>query len=158
MQNQSLQNQLAEINTLIAMSPSDSILQLHWGRYMCVMVAGFMENALQTIYTEYVANSANSNVANYANAHIRRIRNPTADTLIGTARAFNSLWGDNLRDFINRSQRGDALRAVMDNRHNIAHGRQSTVSVNQVAEYLSKCVEIIDFIESQCLGIWQSNP
>jgi hypothetical protein len=141
------------MNTLIAMCPSDSILQLHWGRYMCVMVAGFMENALQTIYTDYVANSSNSNVTNYANAHIRRIRNPTADILISTARAFNSLWGDHLRDFINTNQRRDALRAVMDNRHHIAHGRQSTVSVNQVAEYLSKCVEIIDFIESQCLGI-----
>ena len=152
MQNQSLQNQLAEINALIAMPLSDSTLQIHWGRYMCVMVAGFIENALQTIYTEYVANSANSNVANYTNAHIRRIRNPTADTMIGTARAFNSSWGDDLRDFINRNQRGDALRAVMDNRHNIAHGRQSTISVNQVAGYLTKCVDIIDFIESQCLS------
>ncbi len=158
MQNQSLQNQLAEINSLIAMAPADDIMRIHWGRYMCILVAGFMENALQTIYSDYVAISANDNVASYANARILRIRNPNASTFIATARAFNSIWGDELSSFINGNQRKDALDAVMSNRHSAAHGRQSTISVEQVSAHLPKCVEIIDFIESQCLGSPQSTP
>ena len=158
MQNQSLQNQLAEIQDLIGMTLTDDTMQVHWGRYMCVMAAGFMESALQTIYTDYVASSANGNVANFTSERIRRIRNPNAETFINTARSFNSAWGDNLREFMNGNQRRDALQAIMNNRHNVAHGRPSTISVEQISAYLPKCVEIIDFIENQCLGLPQTGP
>lgn len=40
----------------------------------------------------------------------------------------------------------------MKNRHAIAHGKNTSISVAQVEKYFEKCVEVIDFIENQCSG------
>jgi hypothetical protein len=48
--------------------------------------------------------------------------------------------------------RKEAIDSIMANRHAIAHGRDSGITVVRVVSYLDKCVEIIEFIEAQCKG------
>lgn len=50
-----------------------------------------------------------------------------------------------------------AVNTVMRQRNQIAHGGQSTISPAQLRNYLPKCVEVIDFIENQCLSDLQNN-
>ncbi len=152
MQNTSLQNQLQQINDLLSVPITDPAVQGHWGRYTCIVAAGFVENALQAVYKDYVDKSANPDVAGYTSRHIERITNPNADRFIVTARSFNRDWGRELRNFIRLQNRNVALDTIMENRNKIAHGAPSTISVDNVKQYLPKCVEVIDFIESQCLA------
>ena len=152
MQNTSLRDQLQHINALLSVPIANPAVQEHWGRYTCIVVAGFVENALQAIYSDYVAKSASPSVADYAIGQLKRITNPNSGSFIGTARSFNQDWGNELRDFIRFNDRNDALDALMSNRNKIAHGGESSISVDDVKQYLPKCVEVIDFIENQCLA------
>lgn len=158
MQNPTLLEQLNELNGLLDTVPTDINVQVHWGRYMCIMAAGFVENALQIIYKEYVSSAGNTNVVRYASKQIDLITNPNAGRFTGTARMFNETWRKDLRAFIAHNGRREAINTLMKNRHSIAHGGQSVISVTDVKGYLKKCVEVVDFIENQCLGQPQSNP
>jgi len=44
----------------------------------------------------------------------------------------------------------DAIDAIMANRHLIAHGKDSGISLVRVEQYLKKSIEVVEFIETQC--------
>ena len=50
MQNAKAQNQLQEILELFRELGVASRMQVHWGRYLCIMIASLLENAVQAIY------------------------------------------------------------------------------------------------------------
>ena len=149
---QSLQNQQAEIDYLLARTLPDSTLGIHWVRYICVLVAGFLENALQEIYKDYARRVADENVANYVSNQIGfTVGTPNSGNFIRTAKSFSEIWAEELRSFIDQDGRRDAIDTIIRNRNLIAHGGQSTISPVQLRDYLPKCVAVIDFIESELL-------
>ncbi len=95
---QSLQNQQAEIDYLLARTLPDSTLGIHWVRYICVLVAGFLENALQEIYKDYARRVADENVANYVSNQIGfTVGTPNSGNFIRTAKSFSEIWAEELR-------------------------------------------------------------
>ena len=132
----------------------DIQLQGHWGRYLCVLAAGLLENGLREVYTEFARSAASPHVANFARKMLENIYNPKAQRFIETARAFDQRWARELEDFLENdgAARKNSIDSIMANRHQIAHGRTTSISVVRVRDYLDKAVEVIDFIESQCLG------
>ncbi len=57
-----------------------------------------------------------------------------------------------METFLADNGRKDAIDSIMSNRHLIAHGGNSGITLTRVNQYLDKCVEVIDFIETQCQG------
>ena len=129
-------------------------LQAHWARYLCVLAAGFIENALADVYSAYARSSSSPSISNYVEATLGKIQNPKANRFLETARAFNTDWEDTLRDFLDKDGRREAIDSIMTNRHLIAHGKDSGISLVRVSEYLEKSVQVVEFIENQC-GIVQ---
>lgn len=125
-------------------------LQAHWARYLCVLSAGFLENALTEVYSEYAKACASVNVANFVSARLSRIQNPKAGRFLETAQGFDKSWGHGLDEFLSLGGRREAIDAIMSNRHLIAHGKDSGISLIRVKEYLKKSVEVVEFIEKQC--------
>jgi hypothetical protein len=125
-------------------------LQAHWARYLCVLAAGFIENALADVYSTYARSSSSPSISNYVEAALGRIQNPKASRFLETARAFNTDWEGALSDFLDKDGRREAIDSIMTNRHLIAHGKDSGISLVRVSEYLAKCVQVVEFIESQC--------
>jgi hypothetical protein len=156
MQNRELTRQLQKLRQLIkkVVSACGEDLELHaqWGCYMCVLVAGFLENAIAEIYTDFAKSAASEHVARFAEATLARIQNPKADRFVKIAAAFKPAWGDDLQKFLEDNGRKDAIDSIMNNRHLIVHGQDSTITLARVNNYLDKCVEVIEFIETQCKG------
>ena len=163
MRNAELRKQYDSIQSLIqntATATSGSItLQTHWGKYICVLTAGLLENSIKEIYGELIrntaANSPNSQaVAKYAASALARIQNPKAERFVQTARSFSDEWARQLQTYLNdaNGQRKNAVDSIMDNRHRIAHGKNATISLSRMTGYLKDAAEVIDFIESQCHG------
>jgi hypothetical protein len=125
-------------------------LQSHWARYLCVLVAGFLENAISEVYSSYVQKCSNEQVANYVEAVLGRIQNPKSQKFLETARSFNRDWELNLSDYIEQNGRKDAIDSIMTNRHLIAHGKDSGITLARLDQYFKKGVEVIDYIEVQC--------
>jgi len=77
-------------------------------------------------------------------------QNPKSGKFLATARAFDRSWEESLATFIETDGRKDAIDAIIANRHLIAHGKDSGISLARIPEYLKKGVEVVEFIESQC--------
>lgn len=125
-------------------------LQAHWARYLCVLVAGFLENSLSDVYSRYSKECANAQVSNYVEAVLGKIQNPKSSKFLDTARAFDRSWEENLAAFIDADGRKEAIDSIMANRHLIAHGNDSGISLVRVKEYFRKSIEVVEFIETQC--------
>ncbi len=82
---------------------------------------------------------------------VARVQNPKANKFIDVAREFDPEWADTLKEYMAEDGRKEAIDGIMNNRHQIAHGRDAGITVAKVAGYLTKCVEVVDFIEAQCL-------
>jgi len=125
-------------------------LQAHWARYVCVLASGFLENALVEVYSHYARSCANPVVANFVESTLGKIQNPKASRFLQTAGAFNKTWEESLGVFLSSEGRKEAIDAIMANRHLIAHGKDSGITLARMKEYLSKSIEVIEFIEQQC--------
>jgi|GEM_PF-649188 len=155
MQSQQLNKQYKQIIKLIddtRVSCGDSLeLQGHWGKYICVLAAGFLENAIGEVYIPLVSSSSSPAVSNFTQQVLERIQNPKSSKFIEIARSFKKEWGEELDNFLNTdSDLKDAIDSIMRTRHLIAHGKNASVSVVNVKEHLERSVQVIEFIEKQC--------
>jgi hypothetical protein len=147
-----LRAQLDRIRSLIRRTKAvpDLELQAHLGRYLCVLVAGFAENAISEVYGDYCEGRASPPVKNYAISQLERVQNPKAQRFLEVARAFSPAWSAELAAFLELDGRKEAIDSIMSNRHLIAHGRMPTITVVRVDGYLDRVVAVIEFIEAQC--------
>lgn len=154
MNNRELSSQLQRLREIFnktnAACRDNFEMKSHWAKYLCVLIAGFLENSLKVIYGEFVRMAASKPVADYANSMLSRIQNPNATMFIQTARRFKPDWATELDAFVDSNGRREAINSIMKNRHEIAHGKYSGITMAQIKDYLDKAVEVIDFIESQC--------
>lgn len=159
MRNLRLVSQLDSLRSLLAVTgtATGGNIELvgHWGSYLCVLTAGFLENALREVYGEFVRNTASPQVARFAAGRLERISNPKAARFVETARSFEPAWADDLEAFLNDDggRRRNAIDSIMNNRNQIAHGGGVQVSVGRIQEYLPGCIQVVDFIEGQLLGV-----
>jgi hypothetical protein len=153
MRNVELTRQSQKLRTIIGrVGPAcggDIELQAHWAKYICVLVAGLLENALKEIYKDYVASRSAQNITNYVCAQLKAVRNPKAGKFLEVAKSFDPTWEDELKQYLDQDGRGDAIDSIMTNRHLIAHGQSSNITLVRIREYLDKATEVIDYVESQ---------
>jgi len=153
MKNAQLAQQIVAIRLLVKKSSeataADLELQAHWARYVCVLTAGLLENAVVIFYSDFVARNAQKPVADYAAVQIAKIQNPKAKRFVEVASSFKNSWADDLEKFIEKDGRKEAIDAIMANRHQIAHGKDSSITVARVSTYLNKAEEVLEFIEKQ---------
>lgn len=155
MQSQQLTKQYKQIIKLIEdtrVSCGDNLeLQGHWGKYICVLAAGFLENAIGEVYIPLVSSSSSPAVSNFTQRVLEKVQNPKSSKFVEIARSFKKEWGEELESYLNSdSDLKDAIDSIMRIRHLIAHGKNTSVSVVKVKEYLERSVLVIEFIEKQC--------
>ena len=159
MRNPALSLRLRHVRELIdrtGAATQDVELQGHWGQYLCIVVAGFVETGLQTLYSGFAERSASEHVARYVRGRLERVTNPNARRFVEVARSFSPRWGDQLEEYLDldtyRGSRKNALDSIMNNRNQIAHGGSVGITVHYVRNYLDLSVEVLEFIEDQCDG------
>ena len=156
-----LAGQLASLNELMAnvekAANGDINLMGHWGNYLCVFTAGYLENGLRSVYSDFVQNAASPQVARFSVSILESVTNPKANRFVEIARGFNPDWALRLEMYMDEDygRRKNAVDSIMNNRHLIAHGKSTTVSVGRIKQYLPSCVEVIEFIRQQTAG---ANP
>ncbi len=155
MQNQELSRQIQKLDRLFGLTKEladgEMSIQSHWARYLCVLVSGFVENALKEIYSDYIKKSSSPSVAGYAIKNLLTLNNPKAEKVQQVAQSFKEDWGKELGTFMGEMGRKDAIDSVMNNRHQIAHGKEIGITIISLRQYFDKILEVVDLIETQSL-------
>lgn len=154
MRNRELGRQLQSIESLFKRVNSacgdDIEMMSHWARYLCVLCAGFLENALAIVYSDFCKQAASEYVAAFAIHGLGQISNPKTSRFLEVAGRFRANWKEELEQFVNQDGRKEAIDSIMTNRHLIAHGQRSDITLARVTDYFAKSVRVIEYIEGQC--------
>ena len=155
MDNRELKRQLQALNDLLdktSDASSGSIeLQAHWARYICVRVSGFLEIAIKEIYSDLIKKSSSPKISNYACNMITQVRNPNSQKFIEIAGMFEPTWREELEKYMSDNGRLEAINSIISNRHLIVHGKDSGITLARLKDYLMKSIEVIEYIEAQCV-------
>ncbi len=135
----------------ISTLPVDEEFHAHWSRYLCVLISGFIENAMRILLTEYSKNKSHPNVSNYVSKQIKGITNLNNEKILQLLGSFDSEWRNVIEQKITDAQK-DAIDSIVANRHNIVHGRSVGITVPRVKNYYLCILAIINTIESDCLS------
>jgi hypothetical protein len=149
-----LNRQVQRIRSLIAItrdaSDENIELQSHWAKYLCVLSAGLLENGLKEIYSEYAIRCTPAPIGQFIRSYLSGIQNPKSHKFLDIAKSFRPEWEESLCDYLDNDGRREAINAIMDNRHKIAHGKDSDISIARLSDYLTLALQVLEFIEQQC--------
>jgi hypothetical protein len=127
----------------------DANMQAHWARYLCVLVSGFVENALKEVYSDFIRRAASKPVVDYATHKLLSLNNPNAERICQLAGSFKKEWQEELTTFMQDGAK-EAVDSIMNNRNQIAHGGDVGITVVRTRDYFKMIVEVMEFIEAQC--------
>jgi hypothetical protein len=121
---------------------ADSELQSDFARYLCILVSGFLEQAVVEILMEYARKHADERAQSYIEQRLRNLANVNATRLAETIGSFDSEWRKDLEKFLVDEYK-DAVDGVVDLRNTIAHGRYAGVSMVRMAEYYKRIKMVV---------------
>lgn len=140
MHNREIARQFQRLQDLVKKSDEATAgaieLQAQWAKYLCILSAGLLENAIKEIYIEYAQNQVSKPIANFISSLLSPTRNPKSQKFLEIAAAFNPAWKVELENYLNDDGRGDAIDSIMNHRHLIAHGKShnSNISLGRVCK------------------------
>jgi hypothetical protein len=129
----------------------DDEMRSHLAKYVCILCSGFLENAIKAIYIDYIKKEgASSSILSFTTVNLNKILNPNTTKFREVAKSFKTEWDEPLKTFFGNEERGSALHYIMRDRHKIAHGKDSDITLTRIKEYHVKMIELVEFLENQC--------
>jgi hypothetical protein len=126
----------------------DAELLAHWARYMCVLVSGFIETSVQTILREYTRNKSAPEIDHFVSQHLKDFQNAKMEKFLGLLSDFSPEIAARVRTTTEGDLK-DAVDSVVQNRHQIAHGQPSGISLVTIRRYYEDVVKVIELIEAE---------
>ena len=99
-----------------------------------VWASGYLESACREVVLAYTAKRADENVVNYVSHTLDRFTNPSMDKIFRLLGAVDQDATDELQDFADGSVEA-SVNSIVSNRHRIAHGRSTQITMVQVKIY-----------------------
>lgn len=152
--NNELTKQYTKIQNLILKAKTfepDDELRSHLAKYLCVLSSGFIENAIYHTFSDIAQKNCHPSVVlSYTKGQLYKLQNTNTEKIKEVTKSFNPIWWENgLRDFLQQDNRSTAINYIFKDRHNIAHGRDSEITIDKLEEYLTKTVEVIKYLEDE---------
>lgn len=140
-----LQRRLNATFARMPLSVTDVEVQADYAKYLCVLVSGFLENAIVALALDFVERRSAPEVTSYIERQLDYWTNPNTEkitTLLGT---FSSDWRNDLNGYL-IDERKDSINSLVALRHKIAHGESVSTSLSQVKAHYRVILEVIDHI------------
>ena len=128
-------------------SVSNDEIKAHMSKYLCVLISGYIENAVRLLLDEYVRKRSNENVATFVSKKIKRLNNLNENDILELLGIFSSDWAEKFSTKLTPEQK-DAFDTVVANRNLIAHGASSGISYIRIKEYYPRVVQGIEIIDN----------
>lgn len=128
---------------------SDIELQSHWARYLCVLVAGFIETSVRSVLSDYASKKSVPQVYKFVESELGFFQNPKMEKILELARSFDAKWAEEIK-VATEGELKDSVNSIVANRHLIAHGENVGVTYSNIKKYYENAVKVIDIVEQKC--------
>lgn len=124
---------------------ADIEVQADFARYMCVLVSGFLENALVALVLDVAQARAAPEIAFFVERKLDYWTNPTVEKVCQLLGDFRPDWRAAAETYL-VDERKAAVNSLVALRHKIAHGESVGTSMSQVRAYYTAAQEVIQFV------------
>lgn len=126
-------------------------LQADFARYLCVLVAGFIEKSLSEVALEHAKQNGSPTLQKYVERNVYKLTNANAEKVLAFVGSFSSTWRESMEHFI-VDERKAALDSVYGLRNGIAHGKNVGLTYSQISSYYRCVKEVVRELEALCIG------
>lgn len=99
-----------------------------------VWASGYLEATCREVIIDYTRGRADPTIVNYVSRTLQRFHNPNWENLYGLMRNLDEIAAEKLMRFAD-GQIKASVNSIVTNRHRIAHGRSTQMSMAQVKGY-----------------------
>ncbi|WP_254587428.1 HEPN domain-containing protein [Streptomyces sp. AC04842] len=104
-------------------------------KYMCIRLAGYLEQLMFEAVTGYIASSSGGPAGSFAMSWFKKSPNLTPDALVALIGRFGEAWKAELEAFLDDDERRNNLGLLLAVRNKVAHGRSYSGGKMNVANY-----------------------
>ena len=98
---------------------------------------------------EYCRKRGDENVNNFVSTELRSFQNPKMGKILELFGSFSKTWEEDLRKQ-SEGRISDAVNSIVANRHAIAHGGTSQLSMSGVKGYYTDVVRAVEIMRRIC--------
>lgn len=135
----------------------DPELLADFARYLCVLVSGFLEQAIIEIVLEHTRSQSSPSIQRYVGGKLARFTTANSQNVKDLVGSFDPDWYSDLTVYL-VGEHKDAVDSVVSNRHAIAHGRFVGVTMTSIQRYYDRVKEVVDHIADLCLPLPAGPP
>lgn len=118
----------------VSRTAGNEVLVAEMAKYLCVLTSGYLEIAVFEILTTYAARCSNGQVSRFVARKLSRLPNMKMAAIKGLLEDFSEDWARDLLEYCD-GEIADSVNSIVNQRQNIAHGRQSDVSLVRMDSY-----------------------
>jgi hypothetical protein len=148
MRNRTALDYKGRLDRLFAAVPptADELIRSHWARYLCVLVSGFLEVAVASLFDDFTDGCSAPQVTHYVSARLAGFQNPKMEKIIQLTQDFNPTWAETLRTRTDGRIK-DAVDSIVATRHKVAHGENVGITYARMRDYYNAAVECVEILE-----------
>jgi hypothetical protein len=145
------------IQSLIAKPPSagDGLgseleFQAHWAKYTCVLISGYIEQAIKEIVLEHASATAAPRIRRYVEGTWPSSRNMKCDAISELLKSFDEAWDARFTSWLETAERKKEINEIIKWRNDIAHGKEANtnnVTIGSVKTKFKIACDLVDFLE-----------
>jgi hypothetical protein len=128
----------------------DAELLSDFARYLCVLVAGFLEQSVIEIALQHARTHSQPSVQRHVEGGLRRFTSAKAERIIQLLGSFDSDWREDLEGHLVDEYKA-AVDSIIALRHTIAHGRSAGVTMVSVKDYYERVKVVVDHAADLCI-------
>lgn len=117
-----------------------------YARYLCVLVAGFVEQSVGDLLVECARRRSDDSVSSFVESRLDRLPNMKQERLRQLLRSFNVAWWDDLQSRC--PDQLQSLDSVVALRNQIAHGKDTGTSYVGVLQYFNDASDVLESLAS----------
>jgi hypothetical protein len=128
----------------------DAELLSDFARYLCVLVAGFLEQAAIEIALQHVRTHSQPSIQRHVENRLRRFSNANTQKIIQLFGSFDPDWRIDLESHLVDEYKA-AIDSVIALRHRVAHGGYAGVTMASVQAYYDRVKHVVDHVADLCI-------
>lgn len=125
-------------------------VQAHWAKYTCVLISGFIEQAVKEIILEHASSAYSSRVSNYVECTWPSSKNMRCNAIRDLLGCFDDNWKTSFEKWLCDDERVKEINEIVSWRNHIAHGNEANtnnVTLNSVGNKFRVACDLVDFVE-----------
>jgi hypothetical protein len=127
------------------LSNHDIEIQADFAKYLCILVSGYLENAIIALIVGYSEKRSAPEVASYVERQLDRWTNPNTEKICQLFGSFSPDWRTKIEGFL-VDYKKDSINSLVALRHKIAHGESVGTTMSQVKGYYNATNEVVEFL------------